>query len=131
MNIQFIEEDGRKAYAVLPMREYDSLREKAELHDDMVAYERAKKEIDRNEDELIPSEVVDALLAGVNPLKVWRGYRSLSQQQLASACNISQAYLAQIELGKREGTVEVYRRLAAALAVTVDDLVGSSGPVGT
>ncbi|MEQ8514365.1 MAG: helix-turn-helix transcriptional regulator [Chromatocurvus sp.] len=124
MSTQYIEENGRKAYAVLPVEEYDALREKAELHDDLTAYERAVKELERGEDELVPGKVVDALMDGGNAVKVWRGYRGLSQQQLATASGISQAYLAQIELGKREGTVDVYRRLAAALTVTMDDLVG-------
>jgi len=87
------------------------------------AYTRARKELDNGEDELVPAEVVNSLLDSINPVKVWRGYRGFSQQQLATACDISQAYLAQIELGKREGTVAVYRRLAAALAVSVDDLM--------
>ena len=124
MSTQFIEDNGRKAYAVLPVEEYESLREKAELHDDLTAYERAVKELESGEDELVPGDVVDALMEGNNAVKVWRGYRGLSQQQLATACDISQAYLAQIELGKREGTVGVYKRLASALTVTIDDLVG-------
>ena len=124
MSTQFIEDNGRKAYAVLPVEEYESLLEKAELHDDLTAYERAVKELESGEDELVPSDVVNALLNGVNALKVWRSHRGLSQQQLATACDISQAYLAQIELGKREGTVDVYKRLASALSVTIDDLVG-------
>ena len=123
MTTQYIEENGRKAYAIVPVKEYDALREKAEHYEDETAYARARRELDNGEDELIPAEVVDALLDGANPVKVWRGYRALSQQQLATACAISQAYLAQIELGKREGTVDVYRRLAAALNVAIDDLV--------
>ncbi|MGD8817393.1 MAG: helix-turn-helix transcriptional regulator, partial [Acidobacteriota bacterium] len=37
---------------------------------------------------------------------------------------IAAAYLSQIETGKRDGTVATVKRLAAALEVSVDDLVG-------
>ncbi|MGD9740415.1 MAG: helix-turn-helix domain-containing protein [Bauldia sp.] len=36
---------------------------------------------------------------------------------------MAQPYLSQIETGKREGTVDTYRRLARALRVSVDDLI--------
>ena len=48
----------------------------------------------------------------------------MSQVQLAEAADISQAYLAQIETRKREGTLGLYRSLADALGVDLDDLVG-------
>ncbi len=37
-------------------------------------------ELDHGEDELIPSEVVEQLLAGEHPLKVWREYRGLTRK---------------------------------------------------
>ena len=62
------------------------------------------------------------MLAGVNPVKVWREYRGLTQEALAIQSGISKAYLCQIETGKREGAIKTLRALAAALNVTVDDL---------
>lgn len=59
-----------------------------------------------------------------NPVRVWRQHREMSQVQLAEAAGISQAYLAQIKTGKREGTLSLYRSLADALEVDLDDLVG-------
>lgn len=44
--------------------------------------------------------------------------------QLAAAAGISQGYLAQMETGKREGTISVYRALADALHLDLDDLAG-------
>ena len=43
---------------------------------------------------------------------------------LAKKAGIASAYLSQIETGKREGTVETYRKLASALGITLDDLIG-------
>jgi len=55
------------------------------------------------EDETVPSVVLDALLTGANPVKVWREYRGFTQDALAAQAGISKAYLCQIETGKREG----------------------------
>jgi len=66
--------------------------------------------------------VLDALLTGANPVKVWRAYRGLTQGALAAQVGISKAYLCQIETGKREGAIKTLRAIATALDVTVDDL---------
>jgi len=56
-------------------------------------------------------------------VKVWREYRGISQATLADAAELSQAYIAQIETGKREGRVDAYRAIASVLKVNIDDLV--------
>ena len=48
--------------------------------------------------------------------------RPLSGRQLAEAVDIQQSYISQIETGKREGTIDVLRRIATVLEVTLDDL---------
>jgi len=96
-------------FRVLPESEYLALLEKA--------FDRAKAE----PGELIPSDVVDALLDGENPVKVWRMHRGLSQTKLAELAELSQPYIAQIESGRRTGTTAVYRSIATAL--DLDDLV--------
>ena len=74
-NIQLIERDGKPEWAVLPYEEYLKLLEQAEMLEDIPDYDLAKAELERGEDELIPSEVVYAILDGENPIKVWRDYR--------------------------------------------------------
>jgi transcriptional regulator with XRE-family HTH domain len=37
---------------------------------------------------------------------------------------LAPAYLSQIETGKRDGTLETYRKIAEALNLTLDDLAG-------
>jgi len=97
--------------------------EKAEMLEDIRDYDAAKAAIERGEEELIPSEVVFAILDGENPIKVWREFRVLTQQQLAEAVGISKPYLSQIETGKRRGTAEVLATIANALNVSIDELV--------
>lgn len=123
MSAQFIEIEGKQV-VVIPADDYRLLLEKAEMLDDVAAYDRAKAALAAGDDELVPALVANAILDGENPVRVWRQHREFSQVQLAEAAGISQAYLAQIETGKREGTLSLYRSLAEALRVDLDDLVG-------
>jgi transcriptional regulator with XRE-family HTH domain len=45
---------------------------------------------------------------------------------LARKVGVSQAFLAQMELGTRTGTIGVYLKLAPALGVRIKDLVEAS-----
>ena len=91
---------------------------------DIRAYDEAKMAIEEGE-ELIPSEVIYAILDGANPIRVWREYRELMQQQVAEAAGISVPYLSQIESGKRKGRAEVLAAIAKALGLSLDDVVSS------
>jgi len=123
MSAQFIEIEGKQV-VVIPADDYRVLLEKAEMLDDVAAYDRAKDALAAGDEELVPAAIVNAILDGENPVRVWRQHRGMSQVQLAEAADISQAYLAQIETRKREGTLGLYRSLADAIGVDLDDLVG-------
>jgi DNA-binding XRE family transcriptional regulator len=125
--VQVIERDGKPEWAVLPYDVYLQLAEEAEMLQDIRDYDSVKTAIERGEEELIPSEVTFAILDGDNPIKVWREYRGITQQQLAEAVGISTPYLSQIENQKRTGTTEVLKAIAKALKVTLDDIVIQSG----
>jgi transcriptional regulator with XRE-family HTH domain len=75
------------------------------------------------EEEILPSELVDRILDGENKVLAWREYRGMSARELAGKAGITQAYLSQIETGKRDGTVSTIKKIAEALKVTIDDLV--------
>ena len=123
MSTQIIENNGVPEYAVVPIADYRTLIEKAEMLDDVAAFDKAEATLATCEDELVPSSIVDSLLANVNAVKVWREYRGMSQATLAEAAGLSQAYIAQIETGKREGRVDAFRAIANVLKVNIDDLV--------
>jgi DNA-binding XRE family transcriptional regulator len=121
--IQIIERDGKPEWAVLPYEEYLQLIEQAELLEDIRDFDTISAAVERGEEELIPSEVVYAILDGENPIKVWREYRGLTQQQLAGKVKISKPYLSQIETGKRTGTTEILSAIAKALDVSLEEVV--------
>jgi hypothetical protein len=72
--------------------------------------------------ERVPIELVDRLLAGEHPVRVWRDHRGLSLDALAGKTGLGKGYLSQIENRQRKGTVATLQKLAAALAVDLDDL---------
>jgi len=121
--IQIIERDGKPEWAVLPYEEYLQLLEQTELLEDIRDFDTISAAIEHGDEELIPAKVVYAILDGENPIKVWREYRGLTQQQLANAAGISKPYLSQIETGKRKGTTEILSAIAKALEVSLDDVV--------
>ena len=127
-NVQFINKEGKPEYAVLPYDLYLQLVEDAETLQDIRDIDEIKARIERGEEELIPAHVPYAILNGENPVKVWRKYRGLTQQELAEAAGISAAYLSQIETGKRKGKTAVLQAIARALNLDLDDVVYNPPP---
>jgi transcriptional regulator with XRE-family HTH domain len=48
----------------------------------------------------------------------------MTQRELADMAGITKAYLSQIETGKRTGTPDVLSKLAKALGLTLDEIIG-------
>ena len=119
MSHQVIKKSGKPEYAVLPYREYEKLLQLAEDAEDINALVKAAK----SKDEKLPHSLVKKLINASHPLPVWRKYRGLSQEQLAEQSGIAQAYIAQIEKGKKEGSAKTLKKIATALSISLDDLV--------
>lgn len=124
MSVQVINNNkGKPEWAVVPYETYLQLVEQAEMLQDVQDYDAAKAAIERGDDELIPGDVVYAILDGENPIKVWREYRGLSQQAVAENAGISVPYLSQLETNKRKGSLEVLSAIAKALKVSLENIV--------
>ena len=96
--------DGAARTVTIPRSEYEALRAAVDCFEDAaaVAAYRATRA-----DESVPIEVADRLLAGENPLRVWRRHRGMTE----------------IESGKKDGSIRVIKAAAKALDVDLDDLV--------
>jgi mRNA interferase RelE/StbE len=103
----------------IPRAEYERLREAAEDLADIQAYDRAMAA----GEESFPSEIVDRLVNGESPLRVFRDFRGLTQSALATASGVNRVQIADIEAGRRSASVETFRKLAQALNFSIDDLV--------
>ena len=117
--IQFIERNGRREYAIVPMPLFMRMAALLEDLDDEALYDKAKAAEDGFR---VPGTVVSTILAGTHPVKAWREHAGFTQDVLAAKAGISKAYLCQIETGKRQGAIKTLKALAQALSVTLDDL---------
>jgi DNA-binding XRE family transcriptional regulator len=117
MKTEIIKKKGRR-FALVPVKQFERLKHNAEMLDDVRAYDAAKT----REEEAFPSEVAERLVSGENPIRVFRDYRGLTQEHLAKAAKIARPYLAEIESGKKRGSVSVLRAIAAALKLELDDI---------
>jgi DNA-binding XRE family transcriptional regulator len=109
---------------VLPALDYARMVEAIEMAEEVAAFDAFERKLAAGDEEAIPSVIVDRILDGENRVRVWREHRAMTTKDLAKAVGITGSCLSQIETGKREGTVDIYRKLAAALGLTLDELVG-------
>ena len=113
--IQRIEIDG-KAYVVLSEEDYQDLIDALEAQ--AITARIAAGE------ETFPHALVVELMSTDSRIRTYRTYRGMSVSQLAEAAGISQPYLSEIENGKKTGSVDVLKRIAAALRVDLDAIAG-------
>lgn len=103
--------------------EYSRLREAAEDLADLQSYDRVMAAIESGEEELIPAEFVKRLLADENALKVYRELRGLTQIELAEKAGVHRVTVSEVEIGRKQGSINTLNKLAVALNVAVDDLI--------
>ena len=121
MTVQQIEIAGQQM-VLLTKAQYDRLAEAAENYADICAAVAAQERADAGE-EYVPAEMVNRIIDGEPALKVWREYRGLTQEELAAKVGKQGSWLAKIEKGKLKGDVQIWRKLAAALDVELDDIL--------
>ncbi len=73
-------------------------------------------------EKLIPADYANRLLDGESPLRVYRDLRGLTQATLAERAGVNRVTVAEIETGRKQGSITSLRALAVALDVTMDDL---------
>ncbi len=112
--VQRLEIDG-KAYVLLSEEDYEDLMDSLEAQAIMARIAAGE--------ETWPLDVVEAKARGENAVRIYRTYRGLSVSELAEAAGISQPYLSEIEKGRKTGSVDVLKRIAAALRVDLEDIV--------
>lgn len=117
-NPQIITQDGKPAFAVLPIAEYERLQESAEQLADIRAFDEAIAE----SAEAFPDWVAQRLVDGEHPIRVFRAYRRLTLTELAGRTGLSTSYISKIESNKG-GSVHAFQAIARALDLSVDDLI--------
>ena len=124
--VEVIEKDGRSTHAVVPIDLYRRLLALAEDAEDIQAANDALDELAAGHDELVPAAVAHRLLQGEeHRLRIWREHRGLTQTELGAVSGVQQGYIAQIESGRKTGSIETLKKLSAALRIDIDDLVAA------
>lgn len=116
---QIIYQGGKPAFAVIPWDDYVALGGDPRAMSDEEIFRAAEAAAE----EIFPAEVVNRLIAGESPIKVYREHRGLTQADLAQAVGSDRLYISQLETGPRTGSVRILKKIAAVLAVDLDDLV--------
>ncbi len=112
---------GGEEYALVPLRLLKVVDDLEELEDELLAA-RALQEHDPR-DAGIPAAVVRAIAGGVHPVRAWREYRGLTQEELARLAGVSTTCLAQVERGAHQPGPSLARALSHALDVPPEVLV--------
>ena len=120
-DVQFIEKDGSPQYVVIPIEKYQEVM--ALLDDIADSYAIDKVFFDYLDGDTVPGKIVDAILKGAPPLRVWREYRGFTLDSLANRIGVSKNYLSQIENGRKSGSLRLYHQISIELNVAVDDLI--------
>lgn len=95
-----------KAYVLVPLHEYRGMSSCAKPISDL------------------STETIDQLLIrSENPIKIIRKARRLTQAQLAEIAGLSRPYLAEMETGRKEGSITALKNLATALKVDISTLI--------
>ena len=120
--VQIIHQNGQPAFAVIPFAFYEEILRAFEDAGDVHAFDRGREELAG--EEMVPDRVVRDLLDGEPPVRVWRTHRGLTLAELAERTGTTDSTLSSIESGRKQGSVELFRRIARVLDVSIDELVG-------
>ena len=127
MKTQTITSPSGDELVVLARSDYDALVAAAEARDedadDVAVYDLRKAELAAGLDARLPPEVSARLIKGESLLKALRNWRDVTQMHLASKTRVGQGYLSDLESGRRKGTPETLKMIAAALDVPAQWLV--------
>lgn len=99
MAAQIITTPSGERLVILPETEYESLLVAAEDAADTATVERFRRRFAADEEELIPSAIVDRILDGENRIRVWREHRGLTASALAETAGLDPSDMVDIEGG--------------------------------
>ncbi|MBN2402649.1 MAG: helix-turn-helix transcriptional regulator [Spirochaetes bacterium] len=102
-NIQYIEQNGKPVFAIIPYDEYIKLLP--------------------SENVTIPHEVVGLVIKkGMNLVKAWRTHLGFTQSEIAKKAGITQAALSQMENTENTLRSATLEKLAKAMGLSLEQL---------
>jgi len=106
---------------VLTRAEFDALASAAadalEDADDVAIFDERMAALTGGLDAPLPIDVTAAMLRGQSLLRALRGWRNLTQKDLAALTGLAQGYISDLEKNRKTGSVETQKSLAKALDI--------------
>ncbi len=98
--------------------------ERVEAELALLRAERTVRRIDAGEEETIPASIARRVFVeGLSPIRAFREWRGITQQELAQRIASSKSYVSQLETGRRSAGSRTLRKIARALNVPVEMLM--------
>jgi DNA-binding XRE family transcriptional regulator len=107
--------------------DYEALIERLEEAADIAALDDLDARIAVGGEEALadylPADLVERLVAGESPIRIWREHRRLSISDLAQAVDLAPSYVSEIENGSNPGSLAATAKIARALRIPLENLV--------
>jgi transcriptional regulator with XRE-family HTH domain len=121
-NVQIIKDaNGTPVAAVLAWAEYERLKTSIDEDARLIALATPHRG-----EESFPADIARRLATGEKPLKVFREWRGLTQQQLGDKASVPPMYISQIERGARNLGRKAAAKLSPVLQVSLEALLDDS-----
>jgi DNA-binding transcriptional regulator YiaG len=88
-----------------------------EESDDIAMFDERMAALQSGADAALPAEVTVAMLRGETLLRAIRGWRKLTQQEVAKRTGLAQGFVSDLEQGRKTGSDQTLKSLAEALDV--------------
>jgi hypothetical protein len=111
-----------EATVTLARKDYEAIIEALEDAADIARIRASEQRVAQGEGENIPVEMVERMLTGESPIRVWREHRGITAKALSEASGVPRGYLSEIENGKKPGSITALKKLASALGVGLEDI---------
>jgi DNA-binding transcriptional regulator YiaG len=85
--------------------------------DDIAMFDERIAALQSGADAALPAEVTVAMLRGETLLRAIRGWRKLTQQEVAKRTGLAQCFVSDLEQGRKTGSDQTLKSLAEALDV--------------
>ncbi|MBO6770802.1 MULTISPECIES: helix-turn-helix transcriptional regulator [unclassified Thalassospira] len=116
---QIIYKDDKPEFAVVPWDEYIRVFQPAEDELDLMAYHQA---LAKDDGVRFPAAVIKRLSDGENPVRVYREYYNMTQEELGEKVGVTGTYIGAVERAARPLSKKLATKIASLFKVDVDDL---------
>ena len=107
-------------YSVVRTDILEKMKEELEDYRDALDAMSIAERMEKENKEYIPHQVVSDIVNGKNPVKVYREYRKMTQEELAKKAGVSVSMIRKIENGESEGSISTIQAMAKALNEDVE-----------